>query len=132
MDRIMHITMLGHAGLRVDGRRSTILLDPWLSPYGAYQASWFQYPDNSHLLATDLWQPDAVVLSHEHLDHLDPWFLARLDPSIPVVAPRFPSSVVRRKVLASRDREVIEVEPGAWHEVGRDMQVKFVAERSPM
>src|SRR4051794_8475229 len=128
----MHITMLGHAGLRVDGRHSTVLLDPWLSPYGAYQASWFQYPDNSHLLATDLWNPTAVALSHEHLDHLDPWFLAKLDPSVPVVAPRFPSSVIRRKVLSSGPREVVELEPGEWFDIGNDMQLKFLLERSPM
>ena len=46
----MNITYLGHAGLKIETRRATVVIDPWLSPEGAFQASWFQYPDNHHLV----------------------------------------------------------------------------------
>jgi UDP-MurNAc hydroxylase len=46
----MRVTALGHAGLKVETGRATVLIDPWFSPEGAFQASWFQFPDNSHLI----------------------------------------------------------------------------------
>ncbi len=128
----MRVTFLGHAGLRLDGRRSTVLVDPWLSPYGAFQASWFQYPENQHLVQPDQFRPAAVVLSHEHLDHLDAWFLSQLPPDVPVVAPAYPSPVLRRKVLAAGSRPVVEVPPWQWRELADGMRVLFVTEDSPM
>jgi L-ascorbate metabolism protein UlaG (beta-lactamase superfamily) len=40
----MRITYLGHAGLRVDGADLRLLMDPWLSKTGAFQAAWYQFP----------------------------------------------------------------------------------------
>jgi UDP-MurNAc hydroxylase len=68
----MRVTALGHAGLKVETRSAALLIDPWFSPEGALQGSWFQYPDNSHLIDPTLFQATAVVISHEHLDHVDP------------------------------------------------------------
>ena len=45
----MRITYLGHAGLRVDAADLRLLMDPWLSRTGAFQAAWFQFPANAHL-----------------------------------------------------------------------------------
>jgi UDP-MurNAc hydroxylase len=36
---MMRVTALGHAGLKVETSRATVLVDPWLSPEGAFQAS---------------------------------------------------------------------------------------------
>ncbi len=80
----MHITFLGHAGFLVETRQTIILIDAWLSPNGAFDASWFQFPCNHHLL--DLVQQKFqnqekekyVYVSHEHKDHFDQWTLERL------------------------------------------------------
>ena len=45
----MRITYLGHAGLRIDGTDLRLLMDPWLSARGAFQAAWHQFPSNAHL-----------------------------------------------------------------------------------
>lgn len=84
----MIITALGHAGLDVRTSNARVLIDPWLSPEGAFQAAWFQYPDNSHLLTESLLRPTAIVISHEHLDHVDPWFLSHVPRDIPAIIPR--------------------------------------------
>ena len=67
------VTGLGHAGLRIDvpdtGLR--VLADPWFARGGAFLGSWFPFPDNAHLRATGVLDADVVVVSHEHLDHLD-------------------------------------------------------------
>jgi UDP-MurNAc hydroxylase len=129
----LKVTALGHAGLKVETDRATLLVDPWFSPEGAFQASWFPFPDNSHLLdGTLLRDPLAVVISHEHLDHVDPWFLARVPSSVPVIIPRYASPVLRQKVQSAGVRPIIEVDPWEQVEVADGTRVFFVSEQSPM
>ncbi|MES4785176.1 MAG: hypothetical protein C4294_04460 [Nitrospiraceae bacterium] len=127
----MKVTYLGHAGLKVETAVSTVLVDPWFSLEGAFQASWFQYPDNSHLITSSLFVPTAIVISHEHLDHVDPSFLGQVPSHVPVVIPRYPSPLLRRKILSVGYREIIEVP--AWKQItllgGAD--IFFVSEESP-
>ena len=89
----MEILYLGHAGFRVTNHRGKhLLIDPWLSPTGAFLNSWFQFPEN-HFLSEQIlpFSPDdgMVYISHHHRDHFDPDFLKRLDPSTPLLVPRF-------------------------------------------
>lgn len=128
----MLITALGHAGLAVESAGTRVLCDPWFSPEGAFQASWFPFPSNQHLLDSRLFEPDAILLSHEHLDHVDPWFLARVPAHVPVVIPQYPTSALRRKVLAAGPREVIEAPAWESVRVAGDLRVFFVMEESPM
>lgn len=112
----MLVTALGHAGIRLTtSAGASVLCDPWFSPEGCFQGSWFPFPDNSHLLGDErLLRPDAILVSHEHLDHVDPWFLARVPADVPVYIPRYPSPLLRQKVLAGGDRPIIVVD--AWEE----------------
>jgi UDP-MurNAc hydroxylase len=129
----MRITALGHAGLIVEASGATILVDPWFSPEGAFQASWFPYPDNAHLLDEPaLRAPTAIVLSHEHLDHVDPWFLARVPPTVPVFVPRYPSRALVDKIRAGGERTIVEAEPWAPLEIAEGCSAFFVREASPM
>jgi UDP-MurNAc hydroxylase len=128
----MRVTALGHAGLGIETAHATVLVDPWFSPEGAFQVSWFQYPDNSHLLKPALFAPSAVVISHEHLDHFDPWFLARLPADVPTVIPRYPSPALRRKIASAGRRVVVELAPWEPFEVAPGTSVFFVSEPSPM
>ena len=95
----MKVTALGHAGLKAETSKATLLMDPWFSPEGAFQASWFQFPDNSHLLSPELLSPTAIAVSHEHLDHIDPWFLSKVPATVPVIIPRYPSPVLKQKIM---------------------------------
>jgi UDP-MurNAc hydroxylase len=128
----MEVRALGHAGLEVRHGGTRLVIDPWFSPAGAFQASWFPFPDNAHLVTDDLFTPAAVVLSHEHLDHLDPWFLSRVPRDVPVLIPRYPSPVLRTKVDAAGPRDrLIEMPPWERISIG-DLEVMFVSEESPM
>jgi UDP-MurNAc hydroxylase len=127
----MRVTALGHAGLQIDTTEAVVLVDPWFSPEGAFQASWFQFPDNSHLLSS-LPTPTAIVISHEHLDHVDPWFLARVPSSVPVIVPRYPSPVLLGKIRSAGQRPIVEAEPWDEVEIARGTRVFFVSEASPM
>lgn len=128
----MKVTFLGHAGLKVETTHATVLVDPWLSPEGAFLASWFQYPDNHHLMTPSLLKPTAIIISHEHLDHLDPWFLAQVPTHVPAVIPCYSSPVLRRKILAAGSREILEAPPWKPVKLAEGTRVFFVPEESPM
>lgn len=128
----MYVTALGHAGLKLEMSSTTVLVDPWFSPEGAFQAAWFQYPDNSHLICPDLFQPSAILISHEHLDHVDPWFLARVPSHVPVIIHRYPSPALKRKVLSGGYRPVIELPAWERYDLPGEGSVFFVPEESPM
>jgi UDP-MurNAc hydroxylase len=129
----MRITALGHAGLIVESSGARILVDPWFSPEGAFQGSWFPYPDNAHLLdGPALRSPTAIVISHEHLDHVDPWFLSRVPASVPVFVPRYPSDALTSKIRAGGERPIVEADPWTPVEIGEGCQAFFVSEASPM
>jgi UDP-MurNAc hydroxylase len=128
----MRITYLGHAGLKLETVASTVLCDPWFSPEGAYQASWFQFPDNSHIITFNIFRPKTIVISHEHLDHVDPWFLAQVPDDVPIIVPRYPSPALRRKIEAAGPREIIELDPWETRGLADGLSVFFVSEESPM
>ena len=128
----MRVTALGHAGLKIEVDGAMLLCDPWFNPEGAFQASWFQYPENQALLTPELLRTTAVLISHEHMDHVDPWFLARLPPEVPVVIPRYPSPQLVRKVLSGGPRQVIELEAWEQLELAEGLRVFFVREESPI
>jgi UDP-MurNAc hydroxylase len=77
----MHITYLGHAGFLVETSEAIVIMDPWLSASGAFDAAWFQMPRNHHLASLvheKLRDPHRAIylyVSHEHRDHLDVDFL---------------------------------------------------------
>ncbi|OUL27228.1 hypothetical protein BV378_11335 [Nostoc sp. RF31YmG] len=128
----MKVTSLGHAGLNVETKSATILIDPWLSQEGAFLGSWFQYPDNYHLMTPSLLNATAIALSHEHLDHVDPWFLAQIPPQTPTIIPRYPSSVLKQKIAAAGLKNIIEMPQWQPIQVVEGINVFFVSEESPM
>jgi UDP-MurNAc hydroxylase len=87
--QMTNIEFLGHSGLAIRHNGHLLLCDPWMSPDGAYNASWFQYPAYPHEDLSALLEPDAVYISHEHLDHYDPWFLNQLPKSTPIITGKF-------------------------------------------
>jgi UDP-MurNAc hydroxylase len=80
----MQITYLGHAGFIAETNDAIVIMDPWLSPTGAFDSSWFQLPRNHHLvpavheLLRDARRSIYIYVSHEHQDHLDIEFLNSL------------------------------------------------------
>ena len=91
---------IGHSGLAVRHAGKLLVCDPWMSRKGTYNASWFQYPQYEGDIDA-LASPDAVYISHEHPDHYDPEFIARVPRSVPILTGR-----VHKKRLVSRLRRL--------------------------
>jgi len=128
----MQVEFLGHAGFIISHGRFRVACDPWLSPLGAFHASWFQFPCNHRLWHRDYRNLAAVVITHEHQDHLDANFLAdKLTPEIPIVVPRYPSQNLRNKIRQACQNPIVEVEPGTEHVFGEGFRLLFTSEESP-
>ena len=109
----MQITYLGHAGFCVETARSIVVMDPWVSPTGAFDSAWFQFPCNHHLAALiqeklqDATKDRYLYISHEHKDHFDLSFLNSLPARdftliVPHYRRSFRTTAVRRFVSCWR------------------------------
>ena len=132
MDEVV-VTSLGHAGLRIDAPGVRLLADPWVSPGGAFLGSWFPFPDNSHLPGSLLRDVDVVVVSHEHLDHMDLEFLAGLPPEVPVVVPCYPSTIMQRRLREVGRARVVTLDAWQRYPLGdRGDWLTVIPEQCPM
>jgi UDP-MurNAc hydroxylase len=110
----VRITFLGHAGFLVETESAVIVADPWLSPAGAFDASWFQFPRNHHLAAlvqeklADGRKPRYVYISHEHKDHFDKSFLDSIQcRDFTVVIPHFHRPALAQAMLDYQCKDVV-------------------------
>ncbi|MBN1530501.1 MAG: MBL fold metallo-hydrolase [Thermoleophilaceae bacterium] len=104
----MRITWVGHSTAQIEDGGTRLLTDPVLLPRVAHLRRIAAAPR-----LADLRRPDAVLISHAHLDHLDPRSLRELAPC-PVLAPQGCRRLLERAGL----REVIEPAPGERVEIG--------------
>jgi L-ascorbate metabolism protein UlaG (beta-lactamase superfamily) len=85
------ITFLGHATVLIEVGGSRILTDPVLRSRLAHLRRIAPLGP-----VAEVGPPDAVLISHAHLDHLDLPSLRRLSPAATVVVPRGWAGLVRR------------------------------------
>src|SRR5437016_14560425 len=115
----MHVEFLGHAGFIAASGRMRVACDPWLSPRGAFHASWFQFPCNHHLWERDYRDLTAVVITHEQQDHLDVAFLSeKIAPSVPVIIRHHPPRSLWNEIRATRSNPMSASIPGHAHLLG--------------
>ncbi|HZT13855.1 MAG TPA: Rieske 2Fe-2S domain-containing protein [Candidatus Baltobacteraceae bacterium] len=115
----MRIAYLGHAGFDVETSSALLLMDPWLSPTGAFDGAWFQYPCN-HDLADGVRARlrgfpgrKLIYLSHEHQDHLDREFLSSLaGTDAELIVPRYQNDRMLRKLAGLQFTAIHVLESG--------------------
>jgi UDP-MurNAc hydroxylase len=110
----MRITYLGHAGFIVETNDVLVIMDPWLSPTGAFDSSWFQMPRNHHLaplVYEKLRDPQRSIylyISHEHQDHFDVEFLNSLPVRrFSLLVPEFSRSALAEHFSGYECKELI-------------------------
>ncbi len=127
----MRVEFLGHAGLSLTAGGTHLLMDAWLSPRGAFDASWFQLPSNHHLADRDWSTVTGLIVSHEHLDHLDADFLGTLPAELPFHIPAYGSMLYRRKVVRLTGRKPVILKLRERHAIG-EVGVAVWIEDSPI
>jgi L-ascorbate metabolism protein UlaG (beta-lactamase superfamily) len=101
------ITWVGHGCVLVAMDGVVLLTDPVLRSRVAHLRRWAPPVD-------DLAAPDAVLVSHQHGDHLDPPSLRRLGAGIRLLAPPGAADYLTRRGFEN----VTVLEPGEDAEVG--------------
>ena len=93
------VEVIGHACLRVQARGYTLLTDPWLvGTIGSNLAGLF--PPPAHDPVTVAAETDAIFLSHDHPDHLNPATLTLFRKDTPVYIGRHDHPGLRDAVRA--------------------------------
>ncbi|MGI8823390.1 MAG: Rieske 2Fe-2S domain-containing protein [Acidimicrobiia bacterium] len=128
---MMQVEFTGHAGISLTAGDTHLLMDAWLSPRGAFDASWFQLPSNHHFFDRDWSSVTGLIVSHEHLDHLDVDFLNTMPPDLPFYIPAYGSMLYRRKVGRLTGRRPVILQLEREHPVG-DIGVAVWIEDSPI
>lgn len=115
----MQITYIGHAGFLVETEQALLVMDPWLSPEGAFDSAWFQFPCNHHLAPLVQEKLRAatkkvfVYVSHEHKDHFDPDFLKTLPiDNLTFILPQFRRNALRAGLAELEPAAIISCQHG--------------------
>lgn len=145
----MRITHLGHAGFCVETSEAILIADPWLSPDGAFDAAWFQFPRNHHLGAfvqeklKQTRKARYIYISHEHKDHFDLSFLHSLQcRDFTFILPRFRRTALLdalegyrcQSIITCADKESVTIPGGTVtlylddSELNRDSSVLIKAD----
>jgi UDP-MurNAc hydroxylase len=82
----MKFTILSHAGLAVETRDCSLVMDPWLVG-SCYWRSWWNYPPPPRAVINGL-SPDFIYITHLHWDHFHGPSLKRFDRDTPVLIPQ--------------------------------------------
>ena len=104
----MRITYVGHATVQLEAAGVRLLTDPVLRKRVGHLRRIVPLGEPDGLC-----EPDAVLISHAHFDHLDVPSLRRLRPC-PVIAPRG----CARQLASAGLRDVTEARPGERVSVG--------------
>lgn len=104
----MRITYVGHATVLIDMDGVRVLTDPILRGRVAHLRR------RGRVSADVLRGIDSVLISHAHMDHLDPPSLSRLGREMPTIVPRGAGPLLRRKGF----QRVIEIDEGADVRIG--------------
>ncbi|MBV9281064.1 MAG: MBL fold metallo-hydrolase [Chloroflexi bacterium] len=103
------LTYIGHATVVVDLDGARVVTDPLLRNRTVHLHRYAPAPDFARVAG-----PDAVLLSHLHLDHTDFPSLRRLGEDARLIVPRGAGRLARRRGF----RSVEEVAPGETARVG--------------
>lgn len=116
---VIELTWLGQAGFSIRFGATRVLIDPFLSEH---EARLFAPPS----LAEIGDQIDCVLVTHEHLDHLDVSFLARLVAQCPNVRVVVPEPIADQLVGVIPAIQVATVAPDDIVDLGENMMVEVV------
>jgi len=124
------ITSLGHAGLDIRLGSARIVCDPWLSPGGAYLASWHQFPRNDHLKASELHDTPNLFISSPRPDHFDVETLRGFPRTVRVIIPKLASKALGEQVRALGFDNVLELADGEAVDLGDGARALLMASRA--
>ena len=105
-----YFRILGHACMLVESSGRRILIDPWLIG-SCYWRSWWHFPKPVDV-TPELFEVDAIYLTHGHFDHLHFPSLRKFDRSTKILLSRFITDRMRAGVESLGFQNVVEMPHG--------------------
>jgi CMP-N-acetylneuraminate monooxygenase len=121
------IQIHSHATLELNYRGSSVIFDPWLEG-PAYYGAWHLHPKPA-VTAGEL-KVEAIVITHPHPDHFHLPTLEKMDKSVPIYFPQFPSQLIEEGL---NQLGFVNQNPMFWGEtfsVGNYFRSRFLRPRS--
>lgn len=112
---MVKLRWLGVAGFVIFVNGYTIVIDPYLSNSLAKKYAGTKFPHKRMMEAPftvdTLPEPDLVLITHAHTDHMDPETLAPLHarfPGVPIIVPRAVEEIAENRVGSRQSLQPIE------------------------
>jgi UDP-MurNAc hydroxylase len=117
----MKFTILSHAGLLVEHRGTSLVIDPWLVG-SCYWRSWWNFPEPPAAILEGL-KPDYIYLTHLHWDHFHGVSLKRFSPKTPILVPKACTDRMVRDLAWLGFHDVREIDHGDHVDLGPDFRL---------
>ena len=111
----MKFTILSHAGMLVEDRGKSILIDPWLVG-SCYWRSWWNFPEIEREFLDDI-KPDYIYLTHLHWDHFHSPSLRLFDKDVKFLVPKIPGTRMVRDLRSIKRTNIVEIPHGGKYEL---------------
>jgi len=115
------ISVVGSAALLIQWESFNIICDPWIEGPAVF-GSWITYPP-SNLTIDDLPKIDAILISHEHSDHLHQFTLSKLDKKIPVYVPDVDNKRLSHRLEKLGFENIISLHSGVPQKIENEIQL---------
>src|SRR5499433_1026158 len=99
--------ILGHACMLVESNGCRLLVDPWLIG-SCYWRSWWHFPKPVEV-TPDLFEVDAIYITHGHFDHFHYPSLRKFNRSVKVLLARFITDRMKRGVESLGFQNIVEI-----------------------
>jgi len=113
----VNFKVLSHAGLQVEHRGCSVIIDPWIVG-SAYWRSWWNFPEAD--VDPQSLKPDYIYLTHIHWDHFHGPSLRKFPRDTPVLLPRDRYDRMKRDLLSMDFTNVQEIPHGRAYRLADD------------
>ena len=118
----MRFTIISHAGLYVQHRDVSLLVDPWLLG-SCYWRSWWNAPEPDRALIDSL-RPTSIYLTHLHWDHFHGPSLRLFDRETQLLVPKLPTT---RRMVDDLEylgfKNIVEIPHGGHVDLGDGVEL---------
>jgi CMP-N-acetylneuraminate monooxygenase len=127
LEHPLKIDVHSHATLELNYRETSIIFDPWLEG-PAYYGAWHLYP--KPVVTAGNLRVDAIVITHPHPDHFHIPTLQKMDKSVPIYFPQYPSQLIEEGLAELGFSNQNPVFWGETFSIGNHFKSKFLRPRS--
>jgi UDP-MurNAc hydroxylase len=126
------IKFLGHASFYFKYEDVSLVIDPWFSKTGAFLGSWAQFPDNSEIDFSWVNDLTYVCITHEHEDHFDLEWLAKLNKTTKIIIPKYEDRHLATLLKLNISNQIIEVPSKTTYKLNDEFSICPIIQSVPI